>query len=160
MIVDMHNYISESNKIEGIFDPVEDEQSMLAWDYISSKSRLTNNIIKQTQKLITLHQDDLQPNQRGEYRDVSKTIVMVGGRLGAAPLVVPMLMDNFILDMKDWRKQDPIIMHVRFEKVHPFVDGNGRTGRMVLWWHELKLGRQPTFYRNSEKGEVYYRLFK
>lgn len=159
-MVDMHKYISESNKIEGIFDPTEDTQSMLAWDFISSKASITHDVIKKTQKMITLHQEELAPNMRGYYRDVSKTIVTVGGRLCAAPLIVPMLMDNIVLDMKDWRKQDPVVMHIRFEKVHPFVDGNGRTGRMILWWHQLKLAQTPTLFLNSKKHEEYYRLFK
>lgn len=38
---------------------------------------------------------------------------------------------------------NPWLMHVRFERLHPFMDGNGRTGRALWAWHMQKLGMQP-----------------
>jgi Fic family protein len=38
---------------------------------------------------------------------------------------------------------DPWVMHVEFEKLHPFMDGNGRTGRAIWVWHMLRCGRKP-----------------
>lgn len=38
---------------------------------------------------------------------------------------------------------DPFHIHVAFEKLHPFIDGNGRTGRMVWAWKMLRSGQDP-----------------
>jgi hypothetical protein len=38
---------------------------------------------------------------------------------------------------------DPWGCHVEFEKLHPFIDGNGRTGRAVWAWMMLHTGKDP-----------------
>lgn len=38
---------------------------------------------------------------------------------------------------------DPWKTHVDFELLHPFLDGNGRTGRALWAWHMQRLGRDP-----------------
>ena len=79
--------------------------------------------------------------------------------MGEAPGILHYLMDNWFQDMIQYRKKDPKEMHIRFEKIHPFADGNGRTGRMLMWWHEIKLEREPTLILNAEK-EKYYKWFE
>lgn len=39
--------------------------------------------------------------------------------------------------------------HIRFERIHPFSDGNGRTGRIVLNYHLLKQGIAPVLITNA-----------
>ena len=38
---------------------------------------------------------------------------------------------------------DPWEIHCRFEVLHPYQDGNGRTGRLLWAWHMRRLGRDP-----------------
>lgn len=38
---------------------------------------------------------------------------------------------------------DPWDVHVRFEKLHPYMDGNGRTGRALWAWMMLSQGKNP-----------------
>lgn len=48
------------------------------------------------------------------------------------------------------RKLSPFDAHVRYETLHPFLDGNGRSGRAIWAWHMLDIGRDPfalTFQR-------------
>ena len=40
------------------------------------------------------------------------------------------------------------IFHIRFERIHPFNDGNGRTGRILMNYHLLKLGLAPVLITN------------
>lgn len=153
----MEKHIRESNLIEGIDDRKEDRQSMKAWLWLLTQKKLDHSIIGQLQKIITKNQNDLVFNQRGFYRDVSKINVSIGNFAGADFRMVKMFMDNWILDYK---KLEPIEAHIRFEKIHPFVDGNGRTGRMIMWWQELHTGKLPTLFYAHERQKKYYALFK
>jgi len=45
------------------------------------------------------------------------------------------------------------IFHQKFEKIHPFYDGNGRTGRMLMNYMLLKNKYPPFFVRKSRRGE-------
>lgn len=154
----MKNYIHESNLIENIDDREEDERSLNAWLWLVEQPELSHSVICRLQKRITLRQHNLMPNQRGYYRGTAgnNVNVTIGGKAGADFRMVPFLMDNWLLD---FMKMDPVAAHMRFEKIHPFVDGNGRTGRMIMWWQQLQLGSKPVLFRNSEKHDIYYRLF-
>ena len=155
----MKEHIRQSNLIEGIDDLYEDLQSDVAWRWLSKKRKLTHDVICKVQKIITLNQP-LAPNQRGYYRDVSKTNVRVGGIVCPDWSRVQGLMDEWIEKYGDWEKDfDPIRAHIELEKAHPWVDGNGRTGRMILWWHQKKTEFSTTLFKADERGE-YYKLFR
>lgn len=49
--------------------------------------------------------------------------------------------------------------HIQFENIHPFIDGNGRTGRLLLTYEMLTLGLLPIDIRYEER-ERYYAGFK
>lgn len=145
-------YIHQSNLIEGIDSSKEDKQSLVAWNFLKKQSGIAPATLFTLHRLIT--QNQLAKHEAGYYRDVNVT---VGNRLCPSPHLVPHLMNNYLLDFS--KLLDPIEMHVRYEKIHPWVDGNGRSGRMLLWWHELKLGKKPTIILNNKKQE-YYKWFK
>lgn len=152
-----NDHIRQSNLIEGINSTKEDEQSWKAWEYLIAKDKLTNGNIKATQRLIVKNQKDLEPNQKGQYRDASQTNVFVGSYKPPDWGFVKPMMDDWIwiyphMELNPWQ------MHVRFEKVHPFCDANGRTGRMLMWWMEVKLGQEPTLFKAENRQEYYLAL--
>ena len=157
---DVKKYIKSSNEIEGIYSEEEDAQSLLAWAYLDSKKTLSHADIMRVQKMITLHQTDLQPNQRGYYRGMAgnNVNVSVGGRNAPDHSYVPELMNGWLLDIAE---MTPLVSHIRFESIHPFVDGNGRTGRMIYWYICKRRGMKPRRYNaDTEKDrQHYYRLF-
>lgn len=151
----MFDHIRNSNLIEGIDDSLQDARSMDAWDWLVTKKKVTPAVLLELHNGITI--DQLSAKESGRFRTVNVT---VGGRLCPAPHLAVELTYNWLADLREhWKTLDPKEMHIRFEKIHPFVDGNGRTGRMLMWWHEEKLGRKPTLISVEERQE-YYKWFR
>jgi len=148
----MREHIKESNLIEGVDSRKSDGHSFAAWLWLTQQEELTHEVICGLHGMIM--KGLLNPELRGVYRQDSRE---VGGRMTPHHDYVEGLMQNYLYDMKV--SDDPTSMHVRYEYIHPFVDGNGRTGRMLLWWHQMKLGQEPTLYKASEREE-YYKLFE
>ncbi len=147
-------HIHQSNLIEDIDSVDEDAQSLEAWAHMTQVKKLTYDNVMELHRLITLNQ--LPAKEAGHTRKVD---VMVGGRLCPKPYLADQMLRNWILDMAGWKQLDPKEMHVRFELIHPFVDGNGRTGRMLMWWHERQLEHEPTLIMYGERNR-YYKWFK
>lgn len=55
-----------------------------------------------------------------------------------------------------------IFAHYEFVRIHPFVNGNGRTGRILMNLVGLKLGYQPLelYHRGGESRKVYIEAMK
>ena len=70
---------------------------------------------------------------------------------------VPHLVKDWISDAGDLRQVDELMitealaeLHARFERIHPFLDGNGRAGRLVLDLLLVRLGYPPAIiYKGS-----------
>lgn len=149
----MKDYFHQSNLIEGYDSKVADEQSAVAWDYLSEVNQLDDHCIQKVQKIITLFQTDLQPDWRGYYRKID---VWIGGHKALRPEFIDLRMASWLNSLG---KISPKASHIDFEHIHPFVDGNGRTGRMLMWWMEINQGKKPTLILNSKKQD-YYKWFK
>lgn len=152
----MIQHIRESNLIENIDDPNEDAQSLKAWEYLIKRKALTHEVVRQVQRMITRNQTDLAPHEKGYYRDVAKVNVYVGEHIAPSWWLVDGLMANWLFDYKNMTPKEA---HAQFEYIHPFVDGNGRTGRMLMWWHEHSLGHEPTLLEFKDR-DSYYGWFK
>lgn len=107
-----------------------------AFDYILKyKGDINKEIILELHKLVvinTLRQDLI--SQIGGYRTVQ---VFIGRSIPPKPQEVPNKMANLLRwYSKNKKKLRPLILasyfHTEFEKIHPFVDGNGRVGRLLL----------------------------
>lgn len=148
----MDEHIRQSNLIEDVDDRHEDKLSMYAWAWLIKQDILSQPVILELHRLITCNQ--LSKQDAGHLRTVQVT---VGGHYPPDGMIMQGQLYGWGIDMLEhWQDLDPKEMHVRFEKIHPFVDGNGRTGRMLMWWHEKKLGREPTLIRSNEADRHYY----
>ena|SRR3990167_7135123 len=59
---------------------------------------------------------------------------------------------DLVLDDEPWSS------HAHFEAIHPFVDGNGRVGRLVYWNQQLVAGMEPELILAEERYAYYARL--
>lgn len=94
--------------------------------------------------------------KKGEY-------VRVGYHIAPAPEHVEQMIDSLLLDYaNDFNNYflDKIAkFHLDFETIHPFNDGNGRIGRVLVCFQLQKLGLPMIIIRDKNKRE-YYRAFE
>lgn len=107
-----------------------------ALDYILSyKGDISKDFILELHYLVVLNtlREDLK-SQIGKYRRVQ---VFIGGSIPPSAEEVPKKMESLLKwYSKNKGKLHPLILatyfHTEFERIHPFVDGNGRVGRLLM----------------------------
>ena len=124
----------------------------------NAKSTLTQEFIK---KLHLLLKNGTSDSRRdwfvvGDYKKLSNE---VGGMNTTLPEEVPEKM-NELLDEYNANEEksldDVLDFHVKFEKIHPFQDGNGRVGRLIMFKECLKYNIVP-FIIEDDLKIFYYR---
>ena len=145
-------FLSQSNQIEGVTDSDSLKQALKAWDYIIAQDSLTPEVVLKTHGILMLNQD-LAPEEKGQFR---KHEVRIGSSYGALYIVVPQRMTVWCFRANEKKTAEKIKRdHVLFEKIHPFIDGNGRMGRILLNWQRIKNGLPILVIKNSEKQDYY-----
>lgn len=153
-------FLSESNAIEGIFDEGSLSQAIRAWNYLKEQEKLTLGVILKTHKILMIGQN-IQGFERGYFR---RRNVYIGGEGSMHHSKVLGAMYDWLDDVKTSIKvpgkngKHIKFDHITYEKIHPFIDGNGRTGRMFLNYQRLKANLPLLIIKESEK-QKYYRWF-
>ena len=155
---EVDRFLRESNAIEGVYDDDSLVQAHLAFDYLMEHDYISRDIIKHAHKILMKNQD-IDKFDKGAWR---RRPVSIGGQLKIDP---PLIIDHKIKvwcedTMRVDRNYDPVNLHVEFEEIHPFIDGNGRMGRLLLNWHLVKRNKAPLLIYTEADRVTYYRLFK
>lgn len=106
---------------------------------------------------------EIDSNNAGKYRQEN---VLISGAKHIPPIFinVPFEMQKLIENYKKWQDLHPIVracyLHGEFVKIHPFVDGNGRTARLLLNFELIKCGYPPGVIKNEDRSEYYDALDK
>ena len=125
-------FLIESNKIEEVGEEGLND-SIKAFVYLMQVSvPLTQKHILKTHRLLM---QNLNPEIAGKIRNC---LVTVGGKFCPRVDEIPHLMSRFLEIVNTKRKEDIEnyckLSHIYFENMHPFEDGNGRVGRLLLNW--------------------------
>lgn len=130
-----------------------------AFEYIvtlaDAGTPLSERVIKEIHSLVLMN--DRQ--NRGVYRSVPVTIL---GALHTPPqpYLVPVQMEQLLADYEGMKDRLHVVVavaefHLRFEGVHSFIDGNGRTGRLILNLELIKAGLLPVNIKFADRRRYY-----
>ena len=156
-IYDTGTIITDSEKVIVVKDVTETKNHFTLFKYMlqTINDDLTEDLIKKYHFILkngTLTEDEKKWFQVGEY----KTLKNFVGDISTS------LPNNVSKDMKEllnWYNQiskktleNIIEFHVRFEKIHPFQDGNGRIGRIIMFRECLKNDIMPFIIEDRNKA--------
>ena len=98
----------------------------------------------------------------GRFRH-SGEYVRVGDHIAPDPMAVKMLLQEAVRTYNQDVSRNFIekiaLFHLEFERIHPFCDGNGRIGRVLINQQLANLGLPPVIIRNKNKHRNYYPVF-
>lgn len=125
-------------------------------ELIGSNESLSEWNIKSIHGLILKEIDN---QNAGKYRTEN---VVIGGAIHIPPkhYEIDILMQNLIMEYKEeWQSLHPVVratlLHGEFVKIHPFIDGNGRTSRLLLNFELMKNGYTPIIIKKENRLRYY-----
>jgi Fic family protein len=142
------------------FETINHKEAILYVEELVQTGQLLNeNDIRLIHSLILKNIDD---KSAGTYRNIN---VLISGAQHKPPLSinVPSLMQEFVA----WYKKEhtnlhPVELaarvHVDFVGIHPFIDGNGRTSRLLMNLELIKHGFPPAVIEVKDRLEYYKAL--
>lgn len=122
-------------------------------ELVQNKVPFSEYVIKQIHTLVLMD----RPEDRGVYRRIPVRI-MGAYHTPSDPILVPEQMEQLIREFAS-KKLHPIeraaLFHLKFEGIHPFVDGNGRTGRLILNLMLMQAGYPPINVKYADRRRYY-----
>ena len=119
------------------------------------QSELTEYEIKNIHSLVLAD----RPEDRGCFRRVN---VRIAGALTepVQPYLIEPKITDLLADFQEWKNTMHIVervalFHLRFEGIHPFIDGNGRTGRLLMNLQLIQGGLPPINVKYTERRRYY-----
>ena len=166
---DQTRYIFETNTIGveqdviNVDDVIETANHFRCIDMIINYARkpLSEKFVKELHCILKSGTSDSRKEwfAVGEYKKMPNE---VGGMPTASPEEVADRMHNLITKynaIPDKKLEDILEFHVVFERIHPFQDGNGRVGRLIMFKECLKYNIVPFIMEDNLKM-FYYRGLK
>lgn len=157
------NTIGVENEVLNVDDVIETSNHFRCIDLIidHAASTLSEHFIKKLHHILKTSTSDSRKDwfAVGEYKRLPNE---VGGMQTSLPEEVADRMKALLSDYNAVPKKtldDILDFHVRFERIHPFQDGNGRVGRLIMFKECLKYNIVPFIIEENLKL-FYYRGLK
>lgn len=124
-------------------------------DIVSNKMPLTEFVIKNIHSLVLMN----KPEDKGIYRRVPVRIMGAFTEPVQPYMIEPKITE--LLAENEKRKDTMNIIervarfHLEFESIHPFIDGNGRTGRLLMNFELMQNGYPPINVKFTDRKRYY-----
>ncbi len=154
----LHNTVPERTSLRELYE-IENHRGAFALmlEKVQDKHPLSISLVKDIHERLM----DKQILDRGQFKTYENAIL--GADFDTAspqetPVLRQQLVDNqnYRLEIADTdvEKIEAIMdTHIQFERIHPFSDGNGRTGRLVMNYSLLNEGFPPVIIQTEDKAE-------
>lgn len=128
------------------------------YDIVSQNEPISERAIKDIHALVLMSDAE----HKGRYRNIPVRIMGADSQT-SPPYLIEEHMAKMIADYHAKSKSSHPIeavswLHLQFESIHPFIDGNGRTGRLLLNFELMKHGLLPVDIKYSDR-QRYYECF-
>ena len=128
-----------------------------AFDYVkqlvSENAEISEKLIKDIHYLVLADKKD----DRGVYRRIPVRIIGAAHEPVQPYLIIPKMEE--LLEQYKNSKEDIVTklarFHIEFEDIHPFIDGNGRTGRLLINLELMKAGYPPIDIKFIDRLKYY-----
>lgn len=157
------NTIGIENEVVNVDDIIETANHFRCIDMIidNAKAVLSEKFIKDLHMILKLGTSDSRKEwfAVGDYKKMPNE---VGGMMTTLPEDVADKMKSLLSEYNSKENksfEDILEFHVKFEKIHPFQDGNGRVGRLIMFKECLKYNVVPFIIEDTLKL-FYYRGLK
>lgn len=151
---DEFEFIKQSNYIELQYSTEALVDAIYAWNFLRTMEDFNILTLLNCHRILMINID---PTIAGKIRECD---VWIDGCY--KPFISVQLIENdliYLLKQILNSKIGPKEAHIQFEYIHPFVDGNGRVGRMLYNLHRLYIGKPIHIIKESEKYD-YYKWFQ
>lgn len=148
---DLYEAINHKKALEFMFQKIKEESSH------ENENVLDQNFIKTLNETINSNIKDTKG-----YRKV-QVFIRGSEHIPPEPEKVPNLM-NYFIDNYNNSNQDIFTKiaqyHIEFERIHPFEDGNGRTGRLLINYELIKNNIPPVVIIKDDRAKYFEYLNK
>ena len=162
-IYETNSILFENQTVASIDDILETANHFKLVDYMLdiAEEKLTEDIIKEFHRILKEATMDSRKDwfNVGEYKKLPN-------EAGGMKTTEPKYVQRDMIKLMEWYNslnkitiKEIIEFHVRFERIHPFQDGNGRVGRIIMFKECLKNGIVPFIILDKDKL-FYYRGLK
>ena len=120
---------------------------------VSGNVPISERILREIHALVLID----RPEDKGVYRRIPVKI-MGAHHEPPQPYLVPVQMERLIVELSSENRHiihTAALFHLIFEGIHPFVDGNGRTGRLILNLMLMQAGYPPIDVKFADRRKYY-----
>ena len=151
-------FLEQSNYIEREYSSTAFEDAKKSWEFIKRVSfPMRLDLIKKIHRRLMKR---LNYNIAGKFRKIQVGVMVNGefkeaihwGKIKSEIEQLCFIIPKTEQEIKDW--------HIKFEKIHPFEDGNGRTGRIIMNFQRLRAGLKLLIIHEGEEQLEYYKWFR